>query len=163
MIHVGMVALSWALGAFGVAGTVAVIVAVVYLGPATVLAIVQPLLSRFIACMTCVVVVACTLAIVAAYWLGHHQAAVECRAADLAAELRNREIDLANASRARSDETARANTLEKDADDQHHQDLDAIAALKARKHGCPFDDIDAGGGVQPRAGAGGAPAAGKAR
>jgi hypothetical protein len=162
MLHYFFIGATWLIGTLGVAGAAATIAGLVFLGPAAVAAIVQPIFAKFIACTTCVVLTAALLSTVGAYWVGHHQAEVQCRAADLAAELRNREIDLENASKARSDETERANKIEGDSSDQHAKDLKEIADLKTRPATCIFDDTDSGrmsddksrtGNAKPAAGA----------
>jgi hypothetical protein len=162
MINQAFVVATWLIGVLGVGGAIAAVVAIVFLGPAAVIAIVEPIFARFIACRACIVVVVFVLATTGAYWVGHHQAAQECREADLAAELRNREIDLTIASTARSDETERANKIEANASEQHAKDLQDIADLKKRPPTCIFDDTDAGSvpddkpgpsGAQPPAGA----------
>lgn len=144
MLHYVFVGATWLIGLLGVGGAVAAIAGAVFLGPTAVVAIIQPLAVKFIKCTACVVVVVFVLSTVGAYWVGHHQMAIECRNADLAAELRNREIDLENASKARSDETERANKIEGDSSEQHTKDLKEIADLKKRPPTCAFDDVDSG-------------------
>jgi hypothetical protein len=160
MLHYVFIGATWLIGIFGVGGAITAAVACVMLGPAVVIPIVQSAFVRFIQCTWCVVAVVFVLSTTGAYWVGVHQEAQKCRANDLAAELRNREIDLENASKARSDETERANKIEGDSSEQHAKDLSDIAELKKRPATCAFDDIDSGmpddksrpGNAQPPAG-----------
>jgi hypothetical protein len=144
-LHSVFIAASWLIGLLGVGGVVAAIAAVVFLAPAAVQAIVVPIFKRFIECTWCIVVVVFVLTTTGAYWVGHHEAESECRAEELRAELRNKTIDADNATKAKEDETKRADTIEETANAQHERDIASIAALKARGHACPFDDIDSGG------------------
>jgi hypothetical protein len=144
MLHSVMVWASWAIGIVGVTGMVACIVAMIWLGPVVVNAIIGPIFSRFIACTRCVVAVVFVLTTIAAYWLGHHQAVNECRDAELSAALRNKQIDVENAEKAKADETTRANTIEAESNDRHQSDLAEIAKLKSRPPTCAFDDNDVG-------------------
>lgn len=89
MLNTVMVVLTWAIGVFGVGGAAVATVAVVALGPAAVLAALQPILSRFFACSRCIAAVVFVLAAVGAYWVGRegeyergHRAAL----AEIAAE-----------------------------------------------------------------------------
>ncbi len=93
MLHSAMVWASWAIGIVGVTGLVAGIVALIWLGPVVVSAVIGPIFSRFSACTKCIAVVVGVLAFMGAYWAGHHQAANECRDAELSAALRNKQID----------------------------------------------------------------------
>lgn len=145
MLHYAFIGATWLIGLVGVGGAIAAVAAGVILGPAVVIPIVQVAATKFIRCTVCVVATVFVLATVGAYWVGHHEAVVACHDADLAAELRNREIDLENASKARSDETERANKIEGDSSEQHAKDLKEIADLKKRPPTCAFDDTDAGG------------------
>jgi hypothetical protein len=145
MLHSVMVWASWAIGIVGIAGLAAGIAATIWLGPVVVNAIIGPIFSRFVACTKCVVSVVFVLSTIAAYWLGHHQAANECRDAELSAVLRNKLIDLTNAEKAKADETTRANTIEAESNDRHQSDLAEIAKLKSRPPTCAFDDFDIGG------------------
>ena len=156
MLHYVFIGLTWLIGTVGVAGAVAIIVAVIYLGPAAVLAIIEPLFARFIACIPCIVFVVFVLATTGAYWIGHHQEAKQCKAAELAAALRNTQIDRDNAVKAKADETNRANQIETDANDQRRKDLADIALLKNRPATCAFDDTDAGSLPDNKSGSGNA-------
>jgi hypothetical protein len=144
VIHYIFIGLTWALATFGVVGAIAAIAATVYLGPATVLAIIEPLFAKFVACTKCVVAVVFVLATVGAYWVGHHQAEKECSADEKNSELAAQRQDTINAQQAAADEANRAIDIEVTADDQHKKDLADIAALKTRPPTCAFDDIDSG-------------------
>lgn len=161
MLHTVFIALTWLIGALGLTGALAVIAGCVWLGPTAVIAIARPLLSKFIACARCVALTAAITATVAAYWVGHHQAERQCRADELAAALRNAEIDRDNALQAKADEARRADTIEAATHESQQQAADYIATLQSRATpACVFDDRDAGG-LRGGAGAGGAhPAAG---
>lgn len=147
MLHYVFVAFTWLAGFLGVGGAVAFAAACLYLGPAAVMAFVGPLISRFLACAKCVAICAAVLATLAAYWVGHHQAAAECRADELNSRIAAQEADVAAATKAKHDETQRANKIESDANAQRNRDLKEIDKLKRRrKAGCLFDDDDAGTG-----------------
>lgn len=152
MLHYLMIGLTWLIGIFGIAGAVAVIAACIWLGPAVVGAIIGPLLSRFVACTKCILVVVFLLATIASYWLGHHEAVEKCRADGAAAVTRNKNIDERIGKTAGADESDRVTKIEKEANAQHQKDLAEIATLKGRPPTCAFDDVDAG-----IAGAGGLP------
>lgn len=158
MIHHVFVGLTWALGAFGVTGTLALIAALVFLGPTAVIAIVQPVLTRFLACAVCVRTVVFIVAALGAYWLGHYEAKRECRAEEANSLLRAQQADIEAARKAKDDETARANSIESDANEQHRKDTDFIAKLQANP-ACGFDP-DAGDGVRSSRPAGPKPPAG---
>lgn len=173
-MHAIVVTLTALVGVFGVGGAIALAIAVIYLGPQAVLMLAQPLLKRFLSCRPCVAVTAALLGALAAYWLGHHQAVVECRAEGLNSRIAAQQADLEAARKAREDEANRANSIEVNANEQHAKDLEFIARLQ-QNPACGFDP-GAGGnagrvpdlhtaGAQPAAGtkppdaAGGAPRA----
>ena len=54
---------------FSVRGAIAVIVGLIFLGPAAVQAIIAPILQRFLACRPCEIALAVVLALLAAYWI----------------------------------------------------------------------------------------------
>ncbi|MCK1322163.1 hypothetical protein IVA94_14930 [Bradyrhizobium sp. 156] len=157
MIHTFIVVATWLVGAFGVVGAVVAIAATVYLGPAATQAILAPLFKRFVGCTRCVVVAVILLVALTSYWLGHHQAAAECRADELNSRIAAQQADLDAANKAKADENARANKVESDANDQHQKDTDFIARLRANP-ACGFDP-DAGNGVRGPHAAGAKPAA----
>ncbi|WP_375782924.1 hypothetical protein ACE10Z_23710 [Bradyrhizobium sp. Pha-3] len=72
MLNTLMLVLTWAIGVLGGGSVVAMIVTMVALGPAAVVGIVQPILTRFLACAMCVASVVFVLATVGAYWVGRH-------------------------------------------------------------------------------------------
>ncbi|MDB5610366.1 MAG: hypothetical protein JWP25_7266, partial [Bradyrhizobium sp.] len=108
MIHYVFVAATWLIGVVGVGGAVVTAVAVVYLGPATVMAIVRPIFAKFLACTKCVVAVVFVLSTTAAYWVGHHQAETQCRADELNSKLAAERADTAAQVKAAADEANRA-------------------------------------------------------
>jgi hypothetical protein len=154
MIHYVFIAATWLIGLFGVGGAIAVIAGLIFLGPAAVAAIVQPLVTKFMSCIWCIVVVVFVLSTTGAYWVGIYHEASLCRADELSAKLRNAQIDRDNAVAAKTDESNRANQIETDADDQHRKDLADIASLKNRPPTCAFDDVDSGGVPNNKSGAG---------
>lgn len=145
MLHNLFIGLSWLIGGLGVVGAGAFIAGLVFLGPVALRAIVAPIVEEFFACTKCVAAVVFVLATVGAYWVGHHEAENECRAADLAAALRNAQFDLDNAVKAKADESQRADAIEETSNARHQKDIAANAALALRAASCAFDDIDAGG------------------
>ncbi|WP_438278064.1 hypothetical protein [Nitrobacter sp.] len=145
---------AWAIGLLGVGGAIAAAAAAIILGPTVVIAIVQPILARILSCTRCVVAAVFVLAMVGFYWLGHHQAAKECRADQLEAQLRNEKFDTAQALKAQADEKQRADDIEREARAQHDQDQAYIERLKA-KPACALDDSDLDAGrlrIAPRSG-----------
>jgi hypothetical protein len=159
-MHTLMVTLTWALGALGVTGTIAAIAAVIFLGPTAVMAIVQPILSRFLACTACIVASAFLLSTIGSYWLGHHEAERQCRADELNSRIAAQQADLEAARRAKTDESNRASQIESEANEQHQKDSDFIKHLQAQP-GCGFDpDAGAAGGLRGPHAAGTQPAAG---
>jgi hypothetical protein len=132
---------AWAIGVLGVGGAIAAAAAAIILGPTVVIAIVRPIVTRFLACTQCVVATVFVLTTVSAYWLGHHQAAKECRADQLETQLRNEKFDTAQALKAQADEKRRADDIEREAKAQHDQDQAYIERLKA-KPACALDDSD---------------------
>lgn len=161
MLHTFFTALSWALGSFGVAGTVALIAAVIFLGPAATLAIVEPVLAKFFACTKCVALAAAVIATVGAYWVGIVQERDVCREEIRASREAAEAADTDASRHAQADAALRTASIQQSADEQHRRDLDEIEALKARPSpACTFDDGDTGS--LRHAGPGGADAAGSA-
>jgi hypothetical protein len=140
-----MIIFSWIIGiigALGVAGTIAAVI----LFPAVVIPLLESIVAFILKCKPCLFAIAFVVACSASWWHGHHTAAVACRESELAAELRNKQIDLDNAKKAKDDETERANTIEAGANDQHTKDAAYIEELKNRPDPtCVLDDIDLGG------------------
>lgn len=156
-LHSLFIAATWLIGLFGVGGAVAMIAAVIFLGPAAVVAVIEPLIAKFMSCLWCIVAAVFLLATVGSYWVGHHTAVVACREDQLAAALRNKQIDLDNAKKAKDDETERANKIEVGANDQHEKDAAYIEQLKNRPDtACVLDDPDLLGVPNHQSGPGGA-------
>jgi len=133
-----------AVGTFGVAGTIVACIAF----PTVVIPVLSKIVSAILKCTPCLIVLvfvaSVTVALFGGYWKGRSIEKAECRAEALAAELRNREIDLEVASKARSDETERANRIASEAGQRALSDADFIAKLGARKPNsrCLLDDDD---------------------
>lgn len=145
MIHYAFLGATALIATVGIGGTIALVAALVFLGPAAVSAFLTPLLAKFLACRWCDVAVAVFLALVASYWIGHHTAAAECRADALTAELAIKQADLDNATKAKDDAIARAATIESHANAHAATDAKYIASLKKRPS-CALDDSDIGTG-----------------
>lgn len=151
-----MISLTWILGIASFLG-IGGMIAVYFLFPALVPVIASALtklIQKFLACSWCKIIAALLVVFFVGWWLGHHKAELECRAANVAAELRNAQIDRDNAVKAKTDESNRANQIETDANDQHTKDIQAIADLKKRPPTCAFDDTDAGGVPNDKSGTG---------
>jgi apolipoprotein N-acyltransferase len=138
-----MKALSWILGVVSVLGVAGAIAAIV-LVPAVAMPILQNIVARILSCRPCLYAVAIIAACITSWWFGHHQAVLDCRAGELAAELRNKQADLDNARKSAADEAARATTIEASANDQRSKDAAYIATLEARP-ACALDESDLGG------------------
>jgi hypothetical protein len=80
----------------------------------------------------------------ASWWFGHHQAVLQCREAELAAQLRNKQFDLEREQQAKADAEQRAKEIEESANERAQKDADYIAKLKD-KPACLLDDDDIGG------------------
>lgn len=148
-----MVLLSWILGIVGALGVTGAIAAF-FLIPAVAIPIMQGFVSWLLKCKPCLYVLAVASLCFASGWYGRYEAVQECKADAIAAELRNREIDVANASKALSDETERANKIENDANDRQSKDAGYIKSLESRP-ACALDDSDLGGLPNDNAGTGG--------
>jgi hypothetical protein len=144
MIHYLFLGATWLVGVAGIGGALAIAAGCIFLGPAAVQAIVQPLLVRFLACRACELALATLLALLAAYWIGHHTAAAECKADALAQELAIKQADVDNANKAKDDAINRSAQIESKASGQHDKDLEYISALKKRP-ACALDSGDVGG------------------
>jgi hypothetical protein len=70
MINYAFISATWLIGIFGVTGALATVAAFVFLGPTAVIAIVGPILQKFIACTWCVVATVFFLSTTGAYWVG---------------------------------------------------------------------------------------------
>jgi hypothetical protein len=137
-----MVVLTWILSVVGVLGVGGAIAAAV-LFPAVAIPLLQSIVARVIACRSCLYALALIGACMASWWLGHHQAVLDCRTGELAAQIRNQQADLDNARKSADDETNRANSIEASANDQHAKDMDYIKSLESRP-ACALDDGDIG-------------------
>jgi len=134
--------LPWVLGVVGVLGVAGTIAAVI-LTPAVAVPILQSIVTWIIKCRPCLYAIVLVAACSAAWWHGHHTAVVACREDELAAKLRNTQIDLDNAKKAKSDETERANKIEAGANEKHEKDVAYIEQLKNRPDTlCVLDDPD---------------------
>jgi hypothetical protein len=121
--------------------------------PAVAIPILQSIVAHIIACRPCLYAVAIIAACVASWWFGHHQAVLDCRAGELAAQLRNQQIDLDNARKAEADEGEPRKLHEEKANARQKDDADYIANLEARP-ACSLDDSDLGGVPNHKSGAG---------
>lgn len=147
-----MVVLTWILSVVGVLGVGGAIAAAV-LFPAVAIPIIQSIATRIIACRSCLYALAIIAACWASWWFGHHQAVLDCRAGELAAKIRNQQIDIENANKAAADEANRAITIEVTADEQRRKDAAYISKLEASP-ACALDDADVGGVRDGKSGAG---------
>lgn len=132
----------WVLGivsALGIAGTIA---AAVFF-PAVVIPVLQNLVSWLLRCRPCLYALAVAVLMAVSWWLGHHQAVLACREAELSAELRNKQFDLERERTAKADAEKRAQEIEDSANERAKTDAEYIEKLKA-KPACLFDDDDVG-------------------
>jgi hypothetical protein len=136
-----MESFTWIVG--GLIGTVGVVGAICFfvIGPAVVIPIVQSVVGRIISCRVCLYVILLVASCCASWWFGHHQAVIACKADELAAQLRNQQIDNQIAQKAAADEANRAIDIEVAADAQKKKDAEYISTLEARP-GCLLDDSD---------------------
>lgn len=138
---------TWAfavVAALGVGGTIIACI----LAPAIALPILESVVSAILRCKICMWILLALALCAGSFWFGHHTAVLACREAEFAAELRNRNIDLENASKARSDETERANDIKAKANEQHAKDADYIEQLK-NVPACLLNDTDINGMHKP--------------
>lgn len=140
-----MIAMTWILSIVGVLGVGGAIAAAI-LVPATAIPLLQSIVTRVLACKPCLYAVAIIAACSASWWFGHHQAVLDCRAGELAAQLASKQADLDNARIAAANEVARATIIEETANDQRSKDAAYIASLEARPS-CALDDGDLLGGL----------------
>lgn len=143
MINTVFVVLTWLIGLAATVGPVAVIAGLIFF-PAIVVPLISRLARAFFDCVPCIIAAAVVLACVGSYWVGHLDAASDCRAEQLQAELRNKQFDLDKAKQAATDEAARATTIEANANAKHSEDAAYIATLEARP-ACALDESDLGG------------------
>lgn len=139
------------IGTFGVGGAACFIAGMVFLGPSAMMAIVQPILTKYLECTKCLVATVFVLAAVGAFWVGHHEARKECKEDELASQLAAQQADTKIAKKAQADAVAKANSIEAKANAQHKKDLSYINSLQG-KGGCALDGtpLDAGGVRKPR-------------
>lgn len=142
MINGLFVVLTWLLAAVATFGPVAVILGLIF-APAVAVPLISSIASRLFACTRCIMAIVAVLMCIGSYWVGHWDAAADCRAGEMEAQLRNARIDADNAKKSADDEITRANTIEASANDQHAKDLDYIKSLESRP-ACVLDDGDIG-------------------
>lgn len=140
MINTVFVVLTWLIGLAATVGPMAVIAGLIFF-PAIVVPLISRLAKAFFDCTPCIIATAVVLACVGSYWVGHLDAASDCRAEQLQAELRNKQFDLDKARQAATDEAARAITIEETANARQKEDADYIAKLQSRP-ACTLDDGD---------------------
>lgn len=143
MINTVFVVLTWLIGIVATVGPVAAIIGIIAF-PAIVVPLISKITKALLGCIPCMIALAVVLACVGSYWVGHIDAASDCRDEQLQAELRNKQIDLDNAKKAKADEAARADTIEVTADEQRKKDAEYISRLEARPS-CLLDESDIGG------------------
>jgi hypothetical protein len=140
--------MAWIIPIVGVLGVGGTIAAAIFFP-----SIVIPILQSIMRCKPCLYALAVIVAMSGSWWHGNHTASVACRESELAAELRNKQIDLDNAHKAMADETERVKSIEDQANARQKNDADYIAHLEKRP-ACLLDDADVGG-LQPTHGKGG--------
>ncbi len=143
MINTAFVVLTWLLGLAATLGPASVILALIFV-PAVAVPLISSVAKRFFECLWCVVVLVAVLMCVGSYWVGHWDAAADCRAGEMAAQLRNARIDAENAKKSADDEFERANQIEAQSNDQRSKDAAYIKTLESRP-ACNLDDSDLGG------------------
>ncbi|MDB6086565.1 MAG: hypothetical protein JWN43_4446 [Gammaproteobacteria bacterium] len=136
-------------GTLGIAGTVAACI----FAPAVAIPIVQSVTAAILKCKPCLIALAIVAALFIGALYGSHVATAKCKAGALAAELRNKNIDLDKAKKSEADQTERANTIEAQSNDQREKDAAYIAALENRP-ACALDDSDIDGLPNHKPGAG---------
>jgi hypothetical protein len=146
MINTAFVVLTWLLGLAATLGPVAVIAAVIFV-PAVAVPLISSIAKSFLECLWCIVTVVAVLMCVGSYWVGHWDAAADCRAGELEAKLRNARIDAENAKKSADDEFQRASEIETTAKARQKDDHDYITHLEARPS-CNLDDGDLPGRVR---------------
>ncbi len=152
MINTVFVVLTWLIGIVATVGPIAAIIGIIAF-PAVVVPLISKIAKAFFACVPCMIAAAVVLACLGSYWVGHHDAASDCKAEQLQAALRNKQIDLDNAVKAKVDESARAKTIEEQANARQKDDAEYIAHLEGRP-ACALDDSDIGGMPNNRSGPG---------
>ena len=127
-------------GVLGVGGTIAAFI----FAPMVAGAIFQKLWSGFLACGFCQVIVLVLAVSIGSYYFGHYQAASECRAEALAAELAAKNADLEEAKKAQSDAESKVATIEEEAAAEKQRTADYVEELKKRpvNAACNLTDDD---------------------
>jgi hypothetical protein len=143
MIHTAYIILTWIVGIVAVLGPIGAIAAF-FLIPTVAVPIMTKFATAFLGCTRCVVATVFVIAGVGSYWVGHYDAASDCKEAQIAAQLATKNRDLEAAQKAKDDETQRANKIEADANARQKDDADYIATLEKRPS-CALDDSDLGG------------------
>ncbi len=138
-----MIALTWILSIVGVLGVGGAIAAAI-IAPAIVIPLLQRTIEWILGCKRCLYALAFVVAVLAAFWAGHHKAMLDCRADSAAAALRNQQLDLDIAHRAAEAESNLIKTIEDKASERQAKDDEYIAKLEARPV-CALDDGDASG------------------
>lgn len=126
-------------GFLGVAGTIAAVIMV----PAVAVPILQSIVSAILRCKPCLIALSILAALFTGALYGAHVEKAKCRAGELAAKLRNAQIDVENAEKAAKDESNRAKSIEDAASARQKADADYIAKLKGNP-ACNLDDSDLG-------------------
>lgn len=142
MINTAFVVLTWLIGIVATVGPVAAIIGIIAF-PAIAVPLISRVAKAFLECVPCMIATAVVLACLGSYWVGHHDAASDCRDEQLQAELRNKQFDLDKAKQAAADEATRATTIEEKANARQKDDADYIARLEGRP-ACALDDNDLG-------------------
>lgn len=128
----------------GVGGTIAA--AIIF--PAVALQVLQSIMR----CKPCLYAIVIAAALAASWWHGNHTASVACREGEMAAELRNKQIDLDNERKAKADAERQTKEIEDSSNERAKTDAEYIERLKA-KPACLLGDDDIG--LQPAHGQGG--------
>ena len=138
-----MIALTWILSIVGVLGIGGAIAAAI-IAPAVVIPLLQRTIEWILGCKRCLFALAFVIAMLAAFWSGHYKAQIACREANVAAALRNQQLDLDIAHRAMEAETTLIKSIEDKASDREKNDDKYIATLADRPV-CALDDDDIAG------------------
>ena len=138
-----MIGLTWVLSIVGVLGIGGAIAAAI-LAPAIVIPLLQRTIEWILGCKRCLYALAFIVAVLAAFWSGHYKAQIACREANVAAALRNQQLDLDIAHRAMEAETNLIKSIEDKASDREKTNDKYIETLAARPV-CALDDNDLAG------------------
>jgi hypothetical protein len=138
-----MIGLTWVLSIVGVLGIGGAIAAAI-IAPAVVIPLLQRTIEWILGCKRCLYALAFVVAVFAAFWSGHYKAQLDCNSANVAAALRNQQLDLDIAHRAAEAESTLIKSIEDKASDRQKKDDDYVAKLEARPV-CQLDDADVSG------------------